>query len=470
MITELFKIIRQNGIIFFVVCIFLIFVFYKKKCVNNVEISNRIKQTEKKVINNTQDLNEYYKLVKFYHYGIPERFTLYGYEKAIKPQPIKAIYLYNQLIQNNNLVPKIVKIECMKNLIDIYTNDIPGYNLKNPEKAKLLYKKIYEMSELNGKYEIILEYISFLKGNKTPLNVYGNNITNHGELLKLETLKTKLFKELQIHNAFKTKTKKEKEKESSIPLRNFIRAEFIDNQQIEIVDETVDNVIIRDDKHNVHDTTLLNSIKSSINKLKEKTEIKSSMTSTSNELKALITNSNLSPEKKSKAFRALNEIENKNDNMYIIDDSEKNVLNLVWNRIQGYPEEMSKVLKENLIDEMSEMIEFDKPVCSTGRITRIIDSINGVDTDVVIKPKWALQKEMVDKANFIFQNHVNSNEKIKKVVDEINPTFEEEQEYQKIKSEIKEQIYNSFEQDYIETGIMDKDTVSYELDKWIDAI
>jgi hypothetical protein len=74
-----------------------------------------------------------------------------------------------------------------------------------------------------------------------------------------------------------------------------------------------------------------------------------------------------------------------------VNDTQLNALQLIWTRIKQKPENQQNILKQNLFNELSEMVEFDDVVCATGRYDRIIDTLNIVDDEVKIIPKKAIK-------------------------------------------------------------------------------
>ena len=145
---------------------------------------------------------------------------------------------------------------------------------------------------------------------------------------------------------------------------------------------------------------------------------------------------------KVQAHQALDTIQMNNDTLQSVDMTETELLHLIYNRIHN-PNNIDNqnVLKENLINELSECIEFSKPVCTTGRFTRILDSINGVDPAVQIKPKWMIQKELVDKSGALYKLKIDTlPDYEKEAVESINSTPNQTLIYNKIKLEIQNEI------------------------------
>ena len=85
-------------------------------------------------------------------------------------------------------------------------------------------------------------------------------------------------------------------------------------------------------------------------------------------------------DKKERAICALDEIERKNQLIGSAGITEVELMGLVWNRIHHEDnKDRTRVLHENLLDELSDAIEHGKPVCAQGRFNRVLDTLNGVD-------------------------------------------------------------------------------------------
>jgi hypothetical protein len=150
------------------------------------------------------------------------------------------------------------------------------------------------------------------------------------------------------------------------------------------------------------------------------------------------------------------------------DLKESDALTIVWNRIcQDTNNDTVKTLKENLRDELSECIEHDKPVCSTGRMSRIIDSLNGIDQNVNIKSGFMINDEMMTKAGHIREEEYNKlSEKEKAEVDSLASNPFQKQWTQQLKENIRKQLYD----DYVKTDVMLESVFNSEVDKWINEI
>ncbi len=166
------------------------------------------------------------------------------------------------------------------------------------------------------------------------------------------------------------------------------------------------------DPQNTHNPQVLSTIRHSLNNLKNKTNVVKSPGVSATEIKNYI-HTLLDSDKKTDAIKSLYAIESNPDKLSSTDMTEMDALTLVWNRINDtnkFNKEVIDNLKETLYDELASMQEFGVTICSTGRFTHIIDTLNGVDDDVSIKPTYAINEEMLSKASHIrekmYQEHI----------------------------------------------------------------
>jgi hypothetical protein len=81
--------------------------------------------------------------------------------------------------------------------------------------------------------------------------------------------------------------------------------------------------------------------------------------------------------------------------------SEKEALDQVWGRIQDIPD---KTLRENLVEtlgkQLASAVENDHVVCSTGKIARIVGTLEGVGLDDIdnTRPLWTVKDELANLA------------------------------------------------------------------------
>lgn len=232
-------------------------------------------------------------------------------------------------------------------------------------------------------------------------------------------------------------------------------------------------VFVRSDGHNTHDSTVTKTVKASVDRLRAGANpSKFDNAKAAREVRAMIESAATSNDRRQNAIAALDAIERNNQTLMTLDMKETDLLGLVWTRMHHDDNlENQQALRENLVDELSACIENGKPVCTSGRFTRILDTLNGVDKQVDIKPKWAISKEMVDKAGIMYQDKVQKlTETEKQAVNALEPNAEQEQLNNDIISNVKNDIKMEFKKSYVDQGIMSQEALDVEMSKWLDHI
>ena len=150
-----------------------------------------------------------------------------------------------------------------------------------------------------------------------------------------------------------------------------------------------DKVEIQSDKQNVHDHIVVRSIAQSLNNL---TNISINDIENTNEFinfkNSLDDNTKLT----------LNKILSNIEKISSYNLSEYEIFVKVWNNIINHnnKNELLNILKLQLIDSYG--------MCSMGRANRIIQTLEGFDSNINIKPEWAILTEMNNKASKIFND------------------------------------------------------------------
>lgn len=397
-------------------------------------------------------LKDLYDLARVYHYGVSDKYDSNGeFIHGIKPEPGLAIPIYEYL-----LIHKFTK--CLYDITQLYHYGIPGSNVVDLNNAIVYYKLLYNITD--DKLDVLdkLEEI-YKETYNIQLKFY---INQQKHIISQQNTQPQLQQNTQQQLQQNTP---QLSYQNNHPIQE-IRAQVVD--QVPIIETTIG---IRNDLHNVHDSVLTKTVKNSIDKLKENTVMDIDLQTTVQNIKNEIEqypNENV----KMQARLALNTILDNNDTLHSVDMKETELLHLIYNRIHHPVNvENKQVLKENLINELSECIEFNKPVCTTGRFTRILDTINGVDPEVSIKPKWMIQKELIDKSGALYKSKVETlDPQQKAAIETIQMTPYQETVYNKIKSEVQNEIKNQFTKDYVTPGIMTQEALTHEIDKFIDDI
>lgn len=190
----------------------------------------------------------------------------------------------------------------------------------------------------------------------------------------------------------------------------------------------------RTNPQNVHDSGIVKTIAKSVEKLEKITEIKDDTEDIVANVRKLILDSETEDIKKERAMSVLDRINDTNGYVSSMKMKEKDVLKLVWNRINQLKKEE---LKTTLINELSECVEHNTIVCTQGRASRLVDTLNIIDPEVRICDDTVLRQEMLMKASKI-----------------------------KDKKKIREEL----EKEYVDAGLISKEKFDIEINSWIDYI
>lgn len=393
------------------------------------------------------------KLKDLYYNGIPDKYDNNGNKiKGVQPNPSLAVFYINCAIQNGY----------KKGLIDLAKMyhygffDFPS----NLDQAIQIYQYAYnQIDDPLLLSEIIDLWRSATHENDEIKTHRWLNIPYNSTIHPVKTLYELGMNKQHIKKTYISSTYNNDNDDLVVNINNLFRT----NTNGEDIHEQR----IQNDMHNVHDHAVITSIQNSIDKLQKDTSIDIDCNTSMYQLRQYI-NTLSESDKKNDMLKTLSTIENSKMPLAFSSLSEKEILNLVWNRINSKEHQIdAKVLKENLVDELAECIEHGKPVCSTGRFTRILDSLNGVDNEVNIKSSFMINDEMMTKSNHIRDEEYNKlPEDQKKLVDSVEPN-----EFQKSwVSKLKDNITNQLHADYVDTNLILEPQFKEEINKWIDDI
>jgi len=85
--------------------------------------------------------------------------------------------------------------------------------------------------------------------------------------------------------------------------------------------------------------------------------------------------------------------------------SEREALDKVWNRIRNLPDEAARNAENILITQLASGVERGHVVCSTGKIARIVSTLDGLVDEPAIKPMWAIREEIGSLAASVRDDH-----------------------------------------------------------------
>jgi len=241
--------------------------------------------------------------------------------------------------------------------------------------------------------------------------------------------------------------------------------------QFDINNDTLDTPDILgtkqyNDPQNTHDSQVLKTMVNSIDNLKENTNITKSYDTVYNEITEYIKQIPNQSQKIRDALISLNSINNSEQLMEHGDlkMTGRDALELVWNRIDDPIFENKDDVKNILIEELASMHEHDEVVCPTGRFVRIIDTLNVIDPEVNIKPKYAINEEMMNKSAKIRNDMLNSRDDKDMLERGTSPNQND------FDNKLKENILDQLKKEYVDTNILNNDEFTIEINKWIDFI
>jgi hypothetical protein len=432
---------------------------------------------------NNQNMKKKYiyrKLHDLYYNGVPDKYDLRGNKiKGIKPDPMKAItYL--------TLAQQYGDNEALLKLAQIHHNGM--YNFEpNLSKAEKYYKKAINNSANREKMLNAQEGLEKLIEERKNISVYN--------WLNIKKKKKKNEHHTRCENIWNPRqTQQQREKINNLftntftpmtattrPIQTSLNNLFKANGRryrhstgvrTERVDDPIAVVMTRDatpnynDAHNTHNSQVLSTIKNSLNKLKNSTKIVSALPNSLRSIRSYINSLSVS-DKKNDALKSLDSIEKSTSPLTFCKMKEVDALNLVWNRIHNDKHRSNQSdLKKTLFNELAEMQEHGKTVCSTGKFTRIVDTLNVVDDEVVIKPTYAINQEMMNKSSNIRKEMLSKySESQQKELDMGTSNMQEQFE-----STLKSKIREDLKKDYVDSKILTEQKFNNELNKWIDHI
>ena len=85
--------------------------------------------------------------------------------------------------------------------------------------------------------------------------------------------------------------------------------------------------------------------------------------------------------------------------------SEREALDKVWNRIRNLPDEAARNAENILVAQLASGVERGHVVCSTGKIARIVSTLDGIVDEPAIKPMWAVREEIGSLAARVRDEH-----------------------------------------------------------------
>lgn len=400
-----------------------------------------------------------------YREGIPDIYTKDGKIKGVEPKFDIALSWYSKALEFGNEEGLIKKGEVYQSFLH---NGEPTKEEKR--KAKDFYNQATRSSN---------NYIRNLGYQKLISMSYSNSFEDNNNYYYR-------FNSKQTFNRNGNKTKEmNDDDDNEETLQDLPPVILTAEAQQEIFDtlvNTIPNVIQNgqgiNDTQNTHDHSVVNTMKNNYNLLKRKDTIKdnindliasgrisadtpiSMITGEKQEfennqsvllkVKTLINNKlKVNENKRKDALTTLERIKDSQCKISGTDDTLLNTLRMAYDRIEKTEDNQKRInLKNNLVNNLAEGVEYGKVICSRGIFNKIMDTFTMTDPEMeVARPMWVLRNEMMSKASVV-------RNQLEKEKDPETPDFD---------IVFEKELTKQFYKDYIYTGLIDEKIVKNEI-------
>jgi len=210
----------------------------------------------------------------------------------------------------------------------------------------------------------------------------------------------------------------QKQARDDIPIIDF------DFGMIPIVNNTNTNedrrplAFIMHDTQNVHDHSVTRIIKTNIDNLLLNANANTNVKDHNGDIEideiraAILDQDEISPKEKADALLVLEDLKSSEHGTFKV--SEIDTAKLVWNKIKQMPDKkLQENVKQTLVHQLASGVEHGHVVCSTGKITRLMSTFDGIEDIKDIeksRPMWALREELANAAAKIRQEMPDASE------------------------------------------------------------
>lgn len=166
----------------------------------------------------------------------------------------------------------------------------------------------------------------------------------------------------------------------------------------------------KSDSQNVHDHSVVQAAKENIKRLKNSIgdQPQNSNNSVESVTDSILSASDLTDKQRLNALEVLEKLSTSKHST--LDISERDALDLVYRKISSTQDPtLRENLKETLAKQLSSARESGYTVCSTGKIARILGTLDGVESTntTPMKPMWAIKEEIGNMATKIREEHLS---------------------------------------------------------------
>lgn len=442
-----------------IILISILLIIYFCVPIDNFTQAGKIINYEKqKIIENVKlpIFIDHKSMYELYHIGIPDVYDRNNNKiKGVNPNPDKVFHHLEILLNSDKHTVKDEIFEA-----NLYHQGM--HNLEpDLEKAEELYKKLY--TKLYNKFSNKFNNIE-VEPTQDELDVMADCVDGINQLEKI-----KAYEWLNLsQDGTPIQNTREYEHDFVVEIRDLIDREVVNDMRNYNFDDNFDGIInheeaVTNDPQNVHNSAVLSTVKNSLKKISKNNHLVNKFESV-DEIRKVIEKMKNSDKKKD-AIKSLNVIAMQNSKIYSLDMDELEILSTVWNRIKDNHKENDDVVN-TLVYQLADMQEHGNTVCSTGRATRLVDTLNIVDTEVKIMPTYAINQEMMLTASNIrekmYQEQTSEERKLLE-----NGTSLNQEDFD---NKLKDNITKKLRKDYVNTGVLSEEKFNVELSKWINEI
>ncbi len=146
-------------------------------------------------------------------------------------------------------------------------------------------------------------------------------------------------------------------------------------------------VVVRSDAQNVHDHSVTTSIKNRLGSMNRAPK------STIEDIRVVLDGTELDSDVRARAERVLRGLRDTEHSAFGV--SERHVAGAVWDEIQKITDDATRVnAVETFAKQLADGVERGSVVCSTGKIARMLGSLDGIGDAPATKPMWAVREEL----------------------------------------------------------------------------
>ena len=227
----------------------------------------------------------------------------------------------------------------------------------------------------------------------------------------------------------------------------------------------------RNDRQNVHDSSVQSHIVQATNKLSDwyqQIELEQRISaddSCQQILDYILQHYNGATQTKMRAIEGVNLIQRNDAMIQRLNLTELNILQMIWQRINSdINTNIVQTLKENLVLNLADCMQNNGlSYCVTGRVARIISTLEQADAEGIVnlKPLWAIKEEI---SSFYSKYREKFLAKLPKTMhdayEEVEPTDKQERIAEYLKNRMISGIESRLRKRYVETKLVNTDTLN----------